>query len=92
MCRGIPVRGSAKDYNPLMPTRSPELQMSHDENSIPVTAKCSLCGEQMQQHTPRITNPIENVEWFSSQFARHVMQNHPVPVLQKSAFGRILLD
>ncbi len=54
----------------------PELQMRYDENSIPVSAKCSLCGEQMPQSTPRITNPIDNVEWFAAQFGLHVAQSH----------------
>jgi hypothetical protein len=39
----------------------PELQMNYDENSIPVSAKCSLCGEKMPQGTPRIMNSINNV-------------------------------
>jgi hypothetical protein len=55
----------------------PELQMSYDENSIPVSAKCSLCGERMPQGRPRITNPIDNIEWFAAQFRLHVAQNHP---------------
>ena len=58
---------------PLMP----ELQLRYDENSIPVSAKCSVCGEQMPQSTPRITNPIDNVEWFATQFGLHVAQSHP---------------
>jgi hypothetical protein len=43
----------------------PNLQTRYDENGIPVSAKCSLCGEQMPQSTPRITDPIANVEWFT---------------------------
>ena len=70
------MRGSAKDYNPLMPTRSPELQMSHDENSIPVTAKCSLCGEQMPRDTPRIMNSMNKVAWFEAHFRLHVARAH----------------
>ena len=54
----------------------PELQMSYDENSVPVSAKCSKCGEQMPQSTPRITNPIDNVEWFAAQFRLHVERSH----------------
>ena len=63
----------------------PELQVRCDENSIPVSAKCSLCGEQMPQGIPRITNPIENVAWFSSQFGLHVAQIHPEIAARKSA-------
>jgi hypothetical protein len=64
----------------------PELQMSYDVNSIPVSAKCSLCGVPMPQGTPRITNPIENLEWFSSQFGLHVAQDHPEVAPRKAAF------
>jgi hypothetical protein len=55
----------------------PNLQTRYDENGIPVSAKCSLCGEQMPQGTPPITSPIANVEWFASQFGLHVTQIHP---------------
>jgi len=65
-----------KDYNPCMPLRAPELQMGYDENSIPVSAKCSMCGEQMPQSTPRIPNSIDNVAWFAAQFRVHVAQRH----------------
>lgn len=79
-----PSKKFHRGYNPDMPL-VPELQMRCDENSIPVSAKCSLCGEQMAQGTPRITNPIENVAWFSSQFGLHVAQNHPEIAARKSA-------
>jgi hypothetical protein len=69
--------------------QAPILQMRYDENSIPVSAKCSQCGEQLPQSTPRITNPIENVAWFSSQFGLHVTQRHPSVELRKSSFGRL---
>ena len=55
----------------------PNLQTRYDENGIPVSAKCSACGEQMPQGAPRIMNPIANVEWFASQFGLHVSQIHP---------------
>ena len=78
----------AKDYNLHMPPRGPVLQMRYDENSIPVSAKCSMCGEQMRQSTPRIVNPIENVEWFAAQFSIHSAQIHPSGEPRKSNFGR----
>ena len=55
---------------------TPMMQMRYDENSIPVSAKCSVCGAQMPQAKPRITNPIDNVAWFTVQFDLHVSQNH----------------
>jgi hypothetical protein len=54
----------------------PELQMNYDGNSIPVSAKCSLCGEQMPQGTPRFMNSIDAVGWFAAQFRVHVARIH----------------
>jgi len=76
-----------KDYNPCMPLRAPELQLRYDENSIPVSAKCSMCGEQMPQSTPRITNSIDNVAWFAAQFGLHIAQIHPPNAPKVSPFG-----
>lgn len=50
--------------------------MRYDENSIPVSAKCSSCGETMPQSKPHL-NPMDNVEWFAAQFELHKAQNHP---------------
>jgi hypothetical protein len=50
--------------------------MRYDENSIPVSAKCSVCGEQMPQSTPRIADPIDNVAWFAAQFRLHLAESH----------------
>jgi hypothetical protein len=69
----------------------PVLQMRYDENSIPVSAKCSMCGEQMTQSKPRIMNSIDNVEWFATQFGLHVAQSHALGVPRKSSFGRLAL-
>jgi hypothetical protein len=66
----------------------PVLQTRYDENGIPVSAKCSLCGEQMPQGAPRITNPIENVEWFVTQFSLHATQRHPPAEPRKSTLGK----
>lgn len=63
----------------------PNLQTRYDENGVPVSAKCSLCGEQMPQSTPRITDPIANVEWFAAQFGLHMAQIHPETVARRLA-------
>jgi hypothetical protein len=65
----------------------PELQIGYDVNSIPVSAKCSLCGEQMPRGTPRIMNSIDNVEWFAAQFRLHVARIH-LQVLGNPACSR----
>ena len=57
-------------------SQAPELQMGYDENSIPVSAKCSLCGEQMPRGTQRIMDSIDNVAWFAAQFRLHVARTH----------------
>ena len=59
-----------------MPTRVPELQMIYDEKCIPVSAKCSLCGEAMPQRKTRIKNTLENIEWLTAQFRLHVARMH----------------
>ena len=69
-------REFVKDYNLAMPPRPPELRMSYDQNSIPVSAKCSLCGEQMPQSVPRIADPMDSVEWFAAQFRVHIARIH----------------
>ena len=68
-----------------MPPRAPVLQMRYDENGIPVSAKCSMCGEPMPQGKPRIMNPIANVEWFATQFGLHLAQDHPPGAPRKTA-------
>lgn len=77
------MNSARKTYNPGMSTAL-ELQMRYDANSIPVSAKCSLCGEQMPQGKPRITDPIDNVEWFAAQFRLHVERSHPQVWVGKS--------
>ena len=70
----------------------PSLQTRYDENGIPVSAKCSLCGEMMPQGVPRITNPIENVSWFATQFGLHVAGIHPdaaIRMLAGRRFGHV---
>jgi len=54
----------------------PELQMGYDQNSIPVSAKCSFCGEQMPRDTPRTMNSTNKVAWFAANFRLHVARAH----------------
>jgi hypothetical protein len=41
----------------------------------------------MPQSTRRITNPMENVDWFSSQFELHVAHSHPEIAARKKSWG-----
>jgi len=65
------------------------MQLRCDVNGVPISAKCSKCGEQMPQGSPRITNPIDNVAWFGAQFSEHVAQFHPPSQPFKSNFGKL---
>lgn len=64
-----------RGYTLVMP-QILRLQTRYDEYSIPVSAKCSICGEQMPQGKPRIVQPADNVAWFAVQFDLHVTQRH----------------
>ena len=55
--------------------RVPELVIGYDENSHPVAAACSACGEEMLQRDPRVTSG-ETIRWFSAQFKFHVECKH----------------
>lgn len=55
-----------------MAQRGPDLQLRCDLNGNPISAKCSLCGTLMSQSNPRISDPMENVEWFHAQFQLHL--------------------
>jgi hypothetical protein len=72
-----------------MNSRSPELQMRYDQNSIPVSAKCSACGEQMPQAKPRLIEPMENVAWFAAQFDLHAKRMHPPAPVNKPGLRKI---
>jgi hypothetical protein len=65
----------------------PEMQLRCDVNGNPISAKCSACGAQMPQSSTRITNPIDNVAWFQTQFSLHVAQFHPPVEPRKSTFA-----
>lgn len=48
-----------------------------DVNGVPVSAKCSACGEEMPQGEPRGTTRELSLKWFQQQFALHSRQKHP---------------
>jgi hypothetical protein len=50
--------------------------MTYDEKGIPISAKCSACGEQMLQCVPRRLDPIDGIAWFAAQLRLHIEQNH----------------
>jgi len=79
--RGNPSAPFSLAYNLLMPTfggarKQPELQIRCDVNSIPVSAKCSSCGESMPQSESRL-EPMDKVGWFTAQFEEHKALKHP---------------
>jgi hypothetical protein len=72
-----------------MSTYFPQLQTRYDQNGIPVSAKCSACGEQMPQAKPRIVEPMENVAWFAAQFDLHAKRMHPPAPVNKPGLRKI---
>jgi hypothetical protein len=58
-------------------TAKSELVIEYDANSFPVTAKRTICGEEMPKGEPRITSASENILWFARQFTLHKTQKHP---------------
>src|SRR4051812_49176782 len=62
----------------------PEMQLRCDVNGNPISAKCSTCGAQMSQSSPRISNPLANVTWCGEQFRLHVANCHPPAAPLKS--------
>jgi len=55
----------------------PELVIGYDENSRPVEAVCSACGEEMPAGEQGTKTTLETIRWFSAQFRLHVDREHP---------------
>jgi hypothetical protein len=53
-----------------------ELLVEYDEDSHPVTAKCSACGVQMPLMESKGASSEESGKWFAIQFDLHVRQKH----------------
>ena len=56
---------------------SARLVIEYNADSFPVTAKCTICGEEMPQSDQRITLIGKNIKWFTEQFTIHMAQKHP---------------
>jgi hypothetical protein len=55
---------------------TPKLNVIHDMNDYPATAKCSSCGKEMPRRQRWITSSADNLAWFADQFRFHVEQEH----------------
>jgi hypothetical protein len=57
-------------------TKKLELLLEFDENSHPVSAKCSACGVQMPLMESKGASSEESSKWFAIQFDLHVRHKH----------------
>jgi len=57
-------------------TKKLELLIEFDENSHPVSAKCSACGVQMPLMESKGASSEESSKWFAIQFDLHVRHKH----------------
>ncbi len=57
--------------------KKPTLELTLDDHGFPTAGKCSACGAELDQGSPRGTTIPENAQWFESQFNLHVRQIHP---------------
>jgi hypothetical protein len=56
--------------------KTPGLIITYDKHLFPASADCSDCGEEMPQGEPRIAASDDNIRWFSSHFADHLLRKH----------------
>jgi hypothetical protein len=58
--------------------RPPELILGYEEDAVPRSAVCCICGQQMPDPTQGPLSATECYAWYSAQFQQHVRQRHPV--------------
>jgi hypothetical protein len=54
----------------------PTMIIVRDVNDVPISAKCSECGEKIPQCRPWVTSKELNLKWFADQFSVHKSQKH----------------
>ena len=55
----------------------PRLMITYNSNKFPVSAKCSVCGQEMPKGDMRRTFIGEDLCWFKAQFEAHKKTRHP---------------
>lgn len=53
----------------------PKLILTH-QHGVPVSAKCSECGEEMPNGDPRVVTAEDNKKWFAHHFEQHLGKKH----------------
>jgi len=54
-----------------------ELAISYDDDMLPVSARCTHCGERMPKPVEGLEFPADIVLWFSVRFLEHKRRKHP---------------
>ena len=63
----------------------PELTLQYDSAMLPISGKCSACGEQMPSPPSDPRDNVDAVLWFSHHFLIHRKANHPSPSVEETA-------
>lgn len=56
--------------------KEPKLILEFGTDGIPVSGKCSACGEQMSAGPARVTHKEEVTKRFEDEFRIHVARKH----------------
>jgi len=56
-----------------------ELVIRYDANLRPISAQCSLCGQQMPHLPSDLHDTPDCIIWFSDRFIEHKKSKHATP-------------
>jgi len=56
--------------------KKPELEIDYNSDSHPVSAKCSVCSDQMPHLESKGASSEDITKWFAIQFDLHVRHKH----------------
>ncbi len=59
--------------------KSPELILGYEQDAVPRSAVCSVCGQQMPDPPPGPQSAMECYIWYTAQFEEHLSLCHLHP-------------
>lgn len=69
----------------------PTMQIIHDADRFPVSAKCSACNIEMSAGEFGKSSAEENLKWLKAHFNLHAVQSHPRRKHQRTTSRRLHL-